>query len=165
MACPDCPGAVPVVSQAMASAIVVQMTKEHKDRAALLSLQWLTKRDPLLSLYEGIMGRAYTNFEKDLIAIEVGVVSHLSCPFHDAKERGQCALGPAVQYALSHDPGSAPFGWLPTMLLRLIDPVQFRALVKAREIADAKVSMLTRKRALDPFEGTQEQPSEPSLVT
>lgn len=155
MACPDCPAKVPVISQAFAATLVVRLSEERKRRVALACLEWLTRRDAGLKLYEGINGREYSDLEKDLIALEVPVVTRLPCPLYAPKERNKCVLGGLGQHGRLFDPGAAPYGWLPTMLLRLIDPVSFRAQVVARQVADAKVGLLTRKTLLDPrHEGT-----------
>jgi len=154
MACQDCPARVPIVSQALAAKLAVRLPPECRARTAVACLEWLTRQDHGLSLYEGINGRAYSSLEKDLIALEVPIVATLPCPFAAPTEPEGCILGGIG----SLDPGAAPFGWLPTMLLWLIDPVSFRAQITSHSIADAKVSMLTRKTLLDPYEGSQRLP-------
>jgi len=139
--CPHCPQ-VPVVSEVCASRRLHRLAEYKVQRALLLAMQWLTERHAGLKLYEGIQGRQYTNYEKDRIAVETGLVEPLDCPLW---QRGECVIGGlGMEYTRRRELGRGPYGWLPTLIAKFYDRDGFRSLIKQGAIADVKVALLTR---------------------
>jgi hypothetical protein len=51
-------------------------------------------------------------------------------------------LGP--HYNRAEETGKAPYGWLPTLVAKFLDRPTLLDLARKRQIADAKISLLTR---------------------
>ena len=142
MSCPNCPGQVPVISLALANEILDRIPKERRDTILRATFDWLCEKHPGLTFYEGINGRGYTDEEKDAIGLEHGVVAELPCPYHHNDACLIGGLGP--KYMEAQEVGKSPYGWLPTLVAMSWGKSAFKHLVIGREIADAKVSLLTR---------------------
>ena len=149
MTCSGCPTNVPVVSQELACHLVVLMPLDKRTRVAVKAMEWLVERHEGLSLYEGVNGRQYTTEERNAIALETPVVAALPCPFYAPDKLGRCVVGGLGKRYNSRDElGKAPYGFLPAMLMRMIDRPGYRTLVQSRTVADAKVAMVTRNEGL-----------------
>jgi hypothetical protein len=117
-----------------------------KTRSAVLltSIAWLTVDHEGLEYYRAIVGREYTSTEKDDIAADTYKVMQLPCPFFD---QGKCIFGGLGRHFNTIEEHlSAPYGFLPTMLARLINPAMIKDLVLSGKVADAKVCLLTRNK-------------------
>jgi hypothetical protein len=143
MACGDCPNVVPVVSEALAHQIVSRLDKQQAIPAELAALQWLVTRHEGLAIYWGIHGRPYTHFEQDAIALETEAASGLPCPFYEVPQ-GCLLNGLGPYFNRVSETGHQHYGWLPTMVARLLCRDTFRDLVAHQQIADVKVAFLSR---------------------
>lgn len=149
MRCKGCPTSVPVVSDELATHLAIMMPDDVRHKTCEASLAWLVTRHEGLSIYLGINGRGYTPEERNLIAGETPAVASLPCPYYDKTAKSGCILGGlGRRYSKRQEANKAPYGWLPTMLMRRLDPQALKTLVKSKEIADAKVTMLTRNDGL-----------------
>lgn len=142
MPCPNCPGPVPVVSQSLAQKLISQIPETKRPGILIATFEWLTRKDEGLTIYEGINGRPYTDREKDIIAMEHGIVAELPCPYHTPNGCMLGGLGP--HYNRIEETGKAPYGWLPTLVAKFLDRRTLLELARKRQIADAKISLLTR---------------------
>ena len=142
MPCSRCPGPVPVMSVALARRILAQVPELQRPKILIASFEWLCGKDEGIRIYEGITGRPYTDREKDAIALDQGVVAGLPCPYHTPNGCMLGELGP--QYNARDEHQKAPYGWLPTLVAREWDRATLTDMAKRREIADAKISLLTR---------------------
>lgn len=139
--CPNCPQ-VPVVSLSLANAVLKHIPEVERIPAVQAAFQWLTARHEGLSLYVGINGRYYTREEKDAIALETQAVAETPCPFFASSGCMIHGLGP--HYNRIEETGKAAYSWLPTLMARGWALDEYRVLVKAKAIADAKIALLTR---------------------
>lgn len=144
--CRFCPKAVPIVSDDLARAIAARFNPTVQKDLAYLCTRWLLERHEGLTLYQGLRGESLAPDERLAVAEEVGLVARLPCPF---VVNGWCALG-----GCSAQPGwvreelkehKEQFGFLPAMLLRVLDPETLRYLTQSHQIADAKVTGLWRR--------------------
>lgn len=143
MACPNCPNEVPVVSEKLAKQIVSRLDKQQRIAAELAALQWLVTRHEGLSIYWGIHGRPYTHFEQDAIALETAATSVLPCPFYEVPQ-GCILWGLGSYFNRVSETGHKHYGWLPTMVARLLCRDTFLDLVAHQQVADVKVAFLSR---------------------
>lgn len=139
--CPNCPQ-VPVVSVILASRVLKRVPEVERIAAAQAAFQWLTERHAGISIYAGINGRRYTGEEKDAIALDTQAVAETPCPFLTGSGCMISGLGP--HYNNIEETGKAPYGWLPALVSREWALNEYRILVKAGRIADAKIALLTR---------------------
>ncbi len=139
--CPDCP-TVPVVSQRLADVVTKRLPVSRQAAVLIAAMAWLVERHVGLTLYEGINGRPYTDTEKDAIGAETGLVAGLPCPF--VSEKGCTLGGLGAGYSIIKDSGRPPYAWLPVWITRAYALADYRILVRHRNIADAKVALLTR---------------------
>ncbi len=142
MPCPSCPGPVPVISQSLAAQVIGKIPELQRPAILIATFEWLTRKDQGLTIYEGIIGRPYTNKEKDTIALEHGIVAELPCPYHTPDGCMLGGLGP--HYNRIEETAKAPYGWLPTLVAKFLDRATLKDLARRRQIADAKISLLTR---------------------
>jgi len=134
-----------VVSLALATRIVAMLPE--RQRAAILkrSLEWLVTRHPGLTVYLGVHGRPYSQDERATIAKECAAVEGLACPFLDGE---LCKLDRLPGYEPELEVGRAPYLWIPTAMAKLLGEHTLREAVRLKEVADAKVTMLSRNEAL-----------------
>lgn len=144
--CPNCP-TVPVVSWRLAQRVLANVPLGQRPGLAVAALEWLTARHEGLNLFEGINGRPYEEFERDLIALEVGIVENLPCPFWRANDCLLGGLGEHFNY--TEEAGKPPYGWLPALVATFYDRNTYRELVKRGAVADAKIALVTRNELLD----------------
>lgn len=144
MTCLNCPGPVPVISERLAKQIIPVIPRGDHSIVLQATFDWLRERHEGLTIYKGITGRDYTNSEKDEIGPEHGVVADLPCPYHTPI--GCLIGGLGAHHNFAEEMNQPPYGWLPTMLARILDRAYLKQLAENREIADAKISLLTRNR-------------------
>lgn len=137
--CPGCPQ-VPVVSEKLARTVLKRVAERGKPLIA--ALQWLVQPHEGLEVYLGVVGREYTQEERDAIAVETQAAAALPCPF---QEDGQCMIGGlGPHYNRVEETGQAPYGWLPTLVAREWAIDDFRGFVRSRQVADVKVALMNR---------------------
>jgi len=146
MSCLTCPTPVPIVSLRIAKLTASLIPQDKRLKVMYHALEWLVTRHEGLTLYLGVNGRNYTNDEKVAISKELGTVQVLSCPFLEGDNCILDRLPPA--YTLANECGKSPYLWLPTAMAKLVDEDTLREVVNRKEVADAKVAMLTRFEAL-----------------
>lgn len=174
MSCDYCPSEVPVVSGELARRVISRLSPAQRYLAMSLALEWLVTRHEGLELYGisaehvgagDLLPRPYEAWETDLIALEFGIVAGLPCPFREDDVHGCIlgGLGPLYNRAL--ETGKAPYFWLPSALLRLLDRETYRTFVARKEIADAKVAGLSRNEDVDQRVHMGVEPKEPRIPT
>ena len=143
--CPGCPLRTPVVSLAHAQAVVRRMAPASRLTVVDACVHWLTQPHEGLTVKSGIVGRDYGAIERALIASEEWAVETLACPF--AAERG-CLLDGCYTPGewLRDQVTKPPWGWLPALILKLLDPPTLRELHRTRWVADAKVVGVSFRR-------------------
>ncbi len=157
MICRSCPSPIPTVSLRLAADIANKIPERHQMKVILPAVNWLLERHEGLSFYHGIHGRPYTNEEKVAIADDTTAIEWLTCPYcvrsediHIHKD-GSCILesiNPNIRIFRDSEfrdaNGQGQFMWLPAALVRALDKDLLRELVSSKDIADAKVTILTR---------------------
>jgi hypothetical protein len=136
---------MPLVGMKLAKRIAVFIPEKNRLKVTLRALEWLCKRDEGLVSYNGVNGRQYTEEERRAIAGELAAVETLSCPFMDGET---CMIGGLPRGYNRDETAKPPYLWLPTAMVKLLDEETLRQVVKNREVADAKVAMLSRNEAL-----------------
>ena len=122
--------------------VLNRLPRPQRHVALQAALAGVVARHEGLSLYAGINGRPYAGGEAAAIARDVPVVAGLPCPF--ATATGECLIG-GVPPSRSR---RGPYGWLPTWVATLWAKDDYRELVRAGAVADAKVALLSRNAGL-----------------
>jgi hypothetical protein len=132
---------VPEISPIEASAIVAGLNRVECYQVLNASIKWLMSPVSGVQIYEGIVGRPYSDIERARIEMERGLILQESCPF--ALEGGNCVLGlhmPLECQGRDFQNPTAEVGFLPTLLAAAIDREEVRSLVAHRKVPDAKIA-------------------------
>jgi len=144
MSCASCPSPTPVVSLGLSRRVVESVPEEHRLRLFIKALEWLVTRHEGLTVYLGVNGRPYTQEERVAIAKETQAVRVLPCPFMEGET---CLLDRLPLYEFGDEVQKPPYLFLPTAVAKLIDEETLREVVRRKEVADAKVALLSRNEA------------------
>lgn len=141
-----CTGLVPIISEALARRVLRPDAFTQQQRHALLqaSLTWLTARHPDVQHYLGIRSRAYTNAEKDAIALDMWAASATPCPYQAGD--GSCMFGArgfGSEYNRVAETGKMPYLFMPMAVAKYWALDGVRELISMGYVADAKVAALT----------------------
>lgn len=160
--CSGCPDHVPAVSWALALSVVQRLGAGDRPRVIGRCVDWLTTRHPNMRVYLGVCGRPYFADERESIATESWAVEQTRCPF---AQDGTCLIGGLGTAAQLHrEARRSEYVWLPTALLKLLDPGLLRYLTQTRVVADAKVAGMTRNRDFPIPRWSTNQPYETSSL-